>query len=128
MNQISKFSILISKYIISFLMTSSFSYIFGFVSLSLIYKLLLAFDNLSQLRKRQIVDTLLTSTKYSPKEIARRVDISSATVYNVKSRQKLVHKKGAGRPNTLRNGIKLSLCQQIRRKPSLSMRTLASQQ
>ena len=92
------------------------------------YLVVLAFDNMSQLRKRQLVDTLLTSTNYSPKEIARRADVSLATVYNVKSRQKLEHKKGAGRPKTIRNRIKPSLCQQIRRKPFLSLRTLASQQ
>ena len=96
------------------------------------YLVVLAFDNMSQLRKRRIVDTLLTSTNYSPKEIARRADVSLATVYNMKSRRrshsKLEHKKGAGRPKTLRNRIKPSLCQQIRRKPYLSLRTLASQE
>ena len=111
-------------------MTSSFSYILdSYLYPSFInYVVVLPFDNMSQLRKRQIVDTLLTSTNYSPKEIVRRADVSLATVYNVKSRQKLEHKKGAGRPKTLRNRIKPSLCQQIRRKPFLSLRTLASQQ
>ena len=64
------------------------------------YLVVLTFDNMSQLRKRQLVDTLLTSTNYSPKEIARRADVSLATVYNVKSRQKLEHKK---RNNIFRN-------------------------
>ena len=73
---------------------------------------------MSQLRKMHIVDTLLTSTNYYPKEIARRADVSLATVYLMKSQQrshsKLEHTKGAGRPKTLRNRIKPSLCQQIR--------------
>ena len=64
---------------------------------------------MSLLRKRQIVDTLLTSTNYSPKEITRRADVSLATVYNVKSRQKLEHKNGTGRPKTFEIGLNL-LC------------------
>ena len=68
---------------------------------------------MAQLRKRQIVDTLLTSTGYTTKEIARIAKVSLAKVYNVKSRQKISskfqHKKGAGRPKTLGNAIKPSL-------------------
>ena len=38
----------------------------------------------------------------------------------------LEHRKGAGRPSKLRLSIRKSISQQIRRKPYLSLRTLAN--
>ena len=65
------------------------------------------------------------------KELAKVAQVSLTTGYNVKPKIKksltLSHKKGGGRPKSLRNSIKPTLCQQVRRKPFLSLRNLASQ-
>ncbi|KAI6652457.1 hypothetical protein LOD99_7471 [Oopsacas minuta] len=85
---------------------------------------------MTQYEKREIVKTLLPSGKLLPEEISVNCGISLATVYNVKRRLDegvpLSHQKGAGRPNYLRSSIKLSILHQVRCKPYLSLRTLAS--
>ena len=77
-----------------------------------------------------MVDALLCEGTLGKKEIAKVAQVSLATVYNVKSKVKksltLSHKKGGRRPKSLRNSIKPTLCQQVRRKPFLSLRNLAS--
>ena len=84
---------------------------------------------MSQIHKRQLVKTLLGKNEISPKLIAKYAGVSLATVYNVKARVKsnttLAHKKGGGRPKILRLSSRLSIAQNIRRKPHLSLRTIA---
>ena len=85
---------------------------------------------MSQKLKRTQIETLLNNSGLSVKEISRKLDVSVATVYRVKSRKQdnigLEHRKGAGRPSKLRLSIRKSISQQIRRKPYLSLRTLAN--
>ncbi|KAI6648628.1 hypothetical protein LOD99_7985 [Oopsacas minuta] len=85
---------------------------------------------MTQYEKREIVKTLLQFGKLFPKEISVNCGISLATVYNVERRLdegvSLSHQKGAGAPNYLRSSIRLSILHQVRCKPYLSLRTLAS--
>ena len=80
---------------------------------------------MSQERKRILVKTLLGNSNLSVKEISRKIGVSIATVYRIKSRKVnnigLKHRKGAGRPSILRKSIRRSLTQQTRRKPYLSV-------
>ena len=85
---------------------------------------------MNQRERREVVKTLLQSGQLSPKKISKNIGISLATVYNIKGRLDtgipLSHQKGARRPNTLRSAIKHSVIHQVRCKPYLSLRTLAS--
>ncbi|KAI6655307.1 hypothetical protein LOD99_2142 [Oopsacas minuta] len=85
---------------------------------------------MSQQRKRLQIETLLISSGLSVVQISKKLGVSVATVYRVKSRKQhnvgLEHRKGAGRPSSLRLSVKRSVTQQIRRKPYLSLRTLVS--
>ncbi|KAI6647836.1 hypothetical protein LOD99_8423 [Oopsacas minuta] len=85
---------------------------------------------MSQQRKRLQIETLLISSGLSVVQISKKLGVSLATVYRVKSRKQhnvgLEHRKGAGRPSSLRLSVKRSVTQQIRHKPFLSLRTLAS--
>ena len=83
---------------------------------------------MSQKLKRTQIETLLNNSGLSVKEISRKLGVSVATVYRVKSRKQdnigLEHRKG--RPSKLRLSIRKSISQQIRSKPYLSLRTLAN--
>ena len=80
---------------------------------------------MSQERKRILVKMLLDNSNLSVKEISRKIGVSIATVYRIKSRKVdtigLKHRKGAGRPS-MRKSIRRSLTQQTRGKPYLSVR------
>ena len=84
----------------------------------------------SQLGKRETVHHLLSLSKLNYVEISKKVGVSLATVYNIRtkisSHSSLRHKPGAGRPRALRNSIKKSLAAHIRHKPHMSLRSLAS--
>ncbi|KAI6649996.1 hypothetical protein LOD99_6360 [Oopsacas minuta] len=85
---------------------------------------------MAQLDKRNTIKLLLEANSHSSKEIAQIAHVSLSTVYYVKAKLAkgidISHQKGAGRPCSLRNRIKQSISQQIRQKPYLSLRTLAS--
>ena len=84
---------------------------------------------MAQMKKREDIKLLLDTNRFSPRQIAQQLDVGVATVYNVRARCNknvgLCHSKGAGRSNTLRKSICRSIIQKIRRKPYLSLRTLA---
>ena len=73
---------------------------------------------MSQERKRILVKTLLGNSNLSVKEISRKIGVSIATVYRIKSRKVnnigLKHRKGAGRPSILRKSIRRSLANQTK--------------
>ena len=85
---------------------------------------------MAQLHKRKTIKLLLEANNHTPKEIAQIAHVTLSTVYYVKAKLAkgidISHQKGAGRPCSLRIGIKQSISQQIRQKPYLSLRTLAS--
>ena len=86
---------------------------------------------MAQVKKRILIDALISSGIHSKREVAKVAGVSLATVYNVMAKKKsassLTHRKGAGGPGCLRNSIRRIVSQQIRRTPYLSSRNLASQ-
>ena len=86
---------------------------------------------MAQIKKRILIDALISSGIHSKREVAKVAGVSLGTVYNVMAKKKsassLTHKNGAGRPGCLRNSTRRIVSQQIRRTPYLSSRNLASQ-
>ena len=84
---------------------------------------------MAQKLKREQIDLLLETTDLSTKEIAEKLGVSVSTVYLVKSRKSrdvgLGHGSGGGRPRKFTKSTMRCVTQQIRRKPYLSLRTLA---
>ena len=68
---------------------------------------------MSQQRKRQQIETLLGSSGLSVTQISKKLGVSVATVYRVKSRKQhnvdLEYHKGAGRSPRLRLSVKRSV-------------------
>ena len=85
---------------------------------------------MDQKQLREAIDALLKRGQLSMKEISNSLSVSLSTVYRVKSRISkgagLGRKTGSGRPPRLSLSIKRSLAQQIKRKPYLSLRSLAN--